>query len=192
MVNLLACRGERGPVVHVRAANRSGKLNFVTCMRLGLESALASLPAECRPQGAAPHIGMGGVFQVVEGRIRAHVMPKFKSTVMVEGPEIDAWLRFYEMGPKLTCLTTFVTGDPTGGVLNLRLEHTHFFNEETGQGGHYHYDVTPREVVYEAFLVPCARVFRVENAYKLPAPASSAVDAAAAAAAAAGKHPCAE
>ncbi len=31
----------------------------------------------------------------------------------VEGPEVDKWLRFYEMGPGLVHLTAFLTGDPS-------------------------------------------------------------------------------
>ena len=30
---------------------------------------------------------MGGVFMVNKGKVKAHVMPDFKDTVMVEGPE---------------------------------------------------------------------------------------------------------
>ena len=47
---------------------------------------------------------------------------------MIDGPEVDEWLRFYQMGPQLTCLSVFLTDDPTKGKMNLRLEHTHFFS----------------------------------------------------------------
>lgn len=76
------------------------------------------------------------------------------------------------MGPSLTCLSTFLTGDPTvdgqgEGDLHLRLEHTHFFGTGSpvaeSQGGHYHCDVTPRAVVYEGYFVPCERLYRVAD-----------------------------
>ena len=35
--------------------------------------------------------------------------------------------------------------------LDLRLEHSHGFNIDNGQGGHYHYDTTPDVVEYTAY-----------------------------------------
>jgi hypothetical protein len=38
------------------------------------------------------------------------------------------------MGENLTCLTTFVTGDPSPNRdMNLRLDHTHFFSQNGKQ-----------------------------------------------------------
>ena len=39
----------------------------------------------------------------------------------------------------------------TNQGLDLRLEHSHGFNLEKGQGGHYHYDTTPDIVEYTAY-----------------------------------------
>lgn len=51
------------------------------------------------------------------------------------------------MGPGLTCLTTFITGDPSGGYFNVRDEHTHFFNKDNQtEGGHFHYASTPDSI----------------------------------------------
>ena len=36
--------------------------------------------------------------------------------------------------------------------LDLRVEHTHGYNLEKGQGGHYHYDTTPEEVEYIGYF----------------------------------------
>jgi len=64
-----------------------------------------------------------------------------------KSPEVDEWLRFYKMGPGLTCLTYFLTGDPTGGYMNIRDEHTHFFNKNNStEGGHFHYASTPETI----------------------------------------------
>ncbi|GAB5366522.1 hypothetical protein AAMO2058_001150500 [Amorphochlora amoebiformis] len=166
LANLVACKGEKGPVVMVRVKKRTGKENFVTCMRVGLEKALKSADSKENRQ-----IGIGGVFKVVEGKVRGHVMPDFKPTVMVDGPEVEEWLQFYEMGPDLTCMSVFLTGDPTKTQdnphgLDLRLEHTHFFSQSKPEGGHYHFDTTAENVEYVGYFIPVPTVYRVKNAFK--------------------------
>jgi hypothetical protein len=69
----------------VRAKVRTGSDNFVTTMRKGL---LAEIGKKL-----SGHVGIGGVFRIVTGKIKAHIMPDFKKTLMVEGPEVDAWLK---------------------------------------------------------------------------------------------------
>ena len=70
------------------------------------------------------------------------------------------------MGPGLTCLTSFLTDDPTGGDMNYRLEHTHFVSRDGKQGGHYHTDTTAEEVRYSGYFLPAHMACRVNNAYK--------------------------
>jgi len=36
--------------------------------------------------------------------------------------------------------------------LDLRVEHTHGYNIEKGQGGHYHYDTTPDIIEYVGYF----------------------------------------
>ncbi len=45
--------------------------------------------------------------------------------------------------------------------LDLRIEHTHCFSEH-GEGGHYHYDVTPRDVHYHGFFSVAEEIYRVD------------------------------
>ncbi len=135
-----------------------GKENIVTAIREGLKK----YPG-C---GGSNQIGLGGVFSVEQGKVKGHVMPDFKKTLMVEGPEVEEWLQFYEMGPDLTCLTSFLTEDPTGGDMNYRLEHTHFYRRDGKEGGHYHYDTTKEEIKYVGYFTPAGYAYRMNNAYK--------------------------
>lgn len=82
-----------------------------------------------------------------------------------KSPEIDEWLKFYKMGPGLTCLTTFITGDPSSeGFFNVRDEHTHFFNKNNEtEGGHFHYAVTPDSIQYTAYLNVAEFFYRINN-----------------------------
>jgi len=73
-------------------------------------------------------------------------------------------LEFYEVGPKLTCLSIIVSGDPTGGCLNVRQEHTHFFSFNGKEGGHYHTSTTPEEIEYEGYFNLASKYFRIDNA----------------------------
>ena len=46
--------------------------------------------------------------------------------------------------------------------LDLRVEHTHCFSHH-GEGGHYHYDVTPADVRYTGYFVPAEYICRVDR-----------------------------
>ena len=46
--------------------------------------------------------------------------------------------------------------------LNLRMEHFHCFSEH-GDGGHFHYDVTPTEAEYVGYFNIAQYMFRVDN-----------------------------
>jgi len=46
--------------------------------------------------------------------------------------------------------------------LALRIDHTHCFSQH-GQGGHYHYDVTPETVEYEGYFTLAEKVYRVDK-----------------------------
>ena len=87
------------------------------------------------------------------------------------------WLKFYYCDPPLTCLSTFVSHDPVSCVelsahchaassytqgLDLRVEHTHCFSDH-GQGGHYHFDSTPDDVLYEGYFVVAEQLYRIDK-----------------------------
>lgn len=162
LANLYASKGLPGKVIEVRAKVRTGEKNFVTCMREGLIAQVGDSPSE--------QIGLAGVMTVSKGKVNSHIMPDFKGTNMIPGPEVGDWLKFYECDAGMTTLVTLLTGDPSkkdgNPGMNLRTEHAHFFNDALGQGGHYHFDTTPEEVEYLAYLTPAHHIYRIADAFK--------------------------
>ena len=166
LANLFISAGAPGPVLEVEVAHRTGEEGSLP---QALRAALAPLAAT----GDGP-IALGGVFQLVSGQIRCHVMPDYECIdhpyYDVEREEVvSEFLRFFEpVGPGLLCFSVLWTGDPTGGALDLRPsgEHTHCYHPtDNGLGGHYHYDVTPEAVHYRGWFAPAETVHRVGNIY---------------------------
>ena len=131
--------------------------------------------------GSLSASGLGGVFRVESGQIRAHVMPDY-GCIPYEYYDVDRdevirdFLQFYEpVGPNLLCFSLLWSGDPSGGSLDLRPsgEHTHFYNpDDAGEGGHYHHDVTPDEIRYRGYFAAATSVHRVGNPYRRGSAAS--------------------
>ena len=46
--------------------------------------------------------------------------------------------------------------------LDLRIEHFHCFSDH-GEGGHYHYDVTPDDVHYTGFFSLAEKLYRIDR-----------------------------
>ena len=46
--------------------------------------------------------------------------------------------------------------------LDLRIEHFHCFSDH-GEGGHYHYDVTPDHVHYTGFFSLAEKLYRIDR-----------------------------
>ena len=110
LANLYLSRGEPGPVVEVEVAHRTGGEGSLP---LAMRDALAPLAAE-----EGREIGLGGVFRVERGQVRAHVMPDYDR---IGHEYYDAahdrivadFLRFFEpVGPGLLCFSVLWTGDP--------------------------------------------------------------------------------
>eukprot|EP01083_Nonionella_stella_P060724 158430_1 len=166
LCNLFVSDGACGEdVIHITAKGRTGQLNFTACVRESLQKVAGV--------GGNQQIGMGGVIKIKSGKIRGHVMPDFlQEQVDCMNPQdnaVDEWLYFYENGPNLVMMTTMITGDPTqANSMHLRVEHTHFYtlNEGVNEGGHYHYDTTPDEIEYEAYLNTAQYIYRVEDAFQ--------------------------
>ena len=160
-------------------------MSFTQCLRAGLKS-IPEVGGHCQ-------IGMGGVFRVESGQVKAHVNPDFQ--VLPENYYdreqmkcVKDFLQFYKFEAPLLCFTTFWTEEPTSRTLcdflnttvqssgptvalNLRTsgEHTHFWQEagdgfSTRVGGHYHGDLSPREVSYEGYFSLASEVIRVWDA----------------------------
>lgn len=158
--NMFVSDGKNKDIIYVEVEVRTGDDNLITCIRKGLTEYF-----QCEGE---KQLGIGGVFFLEKGKVRAHVMSDFASTCLIDGsPEVlNDWLKYYQVGPNLVFLTTMITGDPTGGDMHLRLEHTHFFScKKPITGGHYHYDTTPAIVKYIGYFSPAETVFRIRDAW---------------------------
>ncbi|XP_064459199.1 ester hydrolase C11orf54 homolog [Ornithodoros turicata] len=147
MANLLVSEGKPGKVLRVSAKHRIGEDNFVNSMRKILN----------KKYGANP-VGLGGVFVIQQGKAKLHVMPHFSETPLVTNDDVNKWLKFFNMSAPLVCLSTFLSHDPGW---DLRIEHTHCFSDH-GEGGHYHYDVTPTEVEYLGYFNIAEFMYRID------------------------------
>lgn len=148
MCNLYASEGLPGPVLKVTARGRTGKLNFTDAIRFAIKKQFGEKP-----------ISLGGVFIIKSGKAKLHVMPDFSSGPLVTTEAKMNWLRFYNMSAPLVCLSVFHSHDPG---LGLRIEHTHCFSSH-GEGGHYHYDVTPDVVEYEGYFNVAEVLYRIDR-----------------------------
>ena len=167
--NLHFTDGLPGKVTRVCAKERVGEERSLTqTLRRGLMS-------------FDKPVGLGGVFRVVRGKVKAHVQPDLCNCPEGYYSEeemqcVKPFLQFYEgetaMGPDLICLTALWSKDPTGGAMHLRPtgEHTHFFSlSGKNEAGHYHGDdpsFKPHEKVeYEGYFVCAENIARVRDAY---------------------------
>ena len=103
--NIFLSEGEPGQVLEIKVKKRTGKENFVTCMRKIL---LQQYPEES--------VGVGGVFLVKEGKVRTHVMPDFSPCPLNSDEEVNHWLKFYEMSAPFVALSTFTSQDPVSDM----------------------------------------------------------------------------
>jgi len=149
MANLFISRGLPGSVIKVRAARRTGPENFISCLRKGLE-------AKFKPK----HVAMGGVFNIESGQAKFHVMPDFPKGSFSCEADVDKWMHFYEFRAPLTVVSAFISEDMPD--LGLRVEHSHGWSHH-GEGGHYHYDVTPDKVSYHGFFNVAEYVYRIDK-----------------------------
>ncbi|XP_068124649.1 ester hydrolase C11orf54 homolog isoform X2 [Hyperolius riggenbachi] len=141
--------GMNAEVIEVKAQKRTGKDNFVTCMRKSLKEHYGDKA-----------VGMGGTFVIQEGKAKLHVMPReFSACPLNTDEDVDHWLNFYEMRAPLICQSVFVSQDPG---FDLRVEHTHCFSHH-GEGGHYHTDTTPDTVQYVGYFHPAEYLYRIDR-----------------------------
>lgn len=142
LANLYGCDGRPGPLLKITAKSRIGELNFPHAIRHCLTSAYGD-----------KLISVGGVFVIRHGKTHIHVMPDFSKEPIATPEQADGWLKYFDVGAPLTCLSVFHSGN--AGNLGLRMEHTHCFaSDGRGVGGHYHYDLdeTRTEIEYEGWF----------------------------------------
>jgi hypothetical protein len=161
--------GKKEKVIKILIKGRFGKQGSLT------QSIRAALIENLNIQDKSDHIGMGGIFRILKGKIKGHVQPDYSDIKHEYYDEkqmkcVKDFLQFYEpVGSELQCYSVLWTGDPTGGNLNLREsgEHTHFHSYKNRQeAGHYHYDVTPNDIEYECYFNTADEIYRVNNIYK--------------------------
>jgi len=154
LCNLYGCDGLPGKSIKVHVKERFGNdSSLISCMRKGL----------IKHYGEKP-VALGGVFQLLKGTIKSHVMPCFPKEDITNQQRTDAWLKYFHVEAPVTCLSVQVSQDMG---LELRMEHTHFFSDRK-DGGHYHYDTTPNEVEYLGYFMACEKLYRIDKAF-LPA-----------------------
>lgn len=101
MGNYFASRGIQGKVLEIKCKVRTGKENFVTCMRKTLGK-----------EFEGKTIALGGTFLVKSGKLKIHVMPQFSECPLETNEQVEKWLKFYEMSSPFVCLSEFVSNDP--------------------------------------------------------------------------------
>ncbi|UJR25060.1 hypothetical protein I4U23_006420 [Adineta vaga] len=121
--------------------------NFISVIRRSLK------------QYSKEPIALGGIFRIEKGTIKAHVMPDFVNEDLTNKQQVDQWLKFYDMHAPLNCLSVLLTEDINNA--GFRLEHSHFFSDH-GQSGHYHFDITPKEVHYHGYFILCEEAIIVD------------------------------
>ncbi|XP_072164066.1 ester hydrolase C11orf54 homolog [Diadema setosum] len=146
--NFLVSEGKQGKVLEVKASIRRGVDDFVTAMRIALH----------KHYGKEKFIGLGGVFLMVEGVAKIHIMPDFSKTPLNSEEDVNRWLQFFDFKGPLECASVFVSHDPG---LDLRVNHTHCFSQH-GQGGHYHYDMNGKTASYHGYFIPAEWMYRID------------------------------
>ena len=170
--NLLFTEGKPAEeVIQVSARFRRAERNwsedphdqeFIRILRTAL--------AEKYPQ-MTKHVVYGGVVLVLKGRTVTHVMPPYFPPAGAKPgksfPDMGGWAEcFYYSDNKLVGATTLMNHQGAGLPKEhgqYRLDHTHFFTQDNKEAGHYHYDVSPEEIEYVAFLVPAKTVTKVDK-----------------------------
>lgn len=148
MANLFGSAGLPGDALHITASLRTGPLNFTEAIRKALKDAYGTRT-----------ISLGGVFVILKGKAKLHVMPDFSLTPLITDEQKQEWLKFYDIEAPLVCLSVLHSHDPG---LDLRIEHTHCFSDH-GEGGHYHHDITPERVQYEAWFNVAEVLYRIDR-----------------------------
>ncbi|XP_060074383.1 ester hydrolase C11orf54 homolog [Ylistrum balloti] len=148
MGNFLVSEGKCCKVLEVKAGKRTGEENFVSCMRKTLQSFYQE-----------KIVALGGVFLIEKGKAKLHIMPDFSKEPLTTPKQVGDWLNFYDMSAPLVCVGELVSHDPG---MDLRVEHFHCFSEH-GEGGHYHWDITPDDVQYRGYFVLADYIYRVDQ-----------------------------
>ena len=108
--NLYLSQGKAGKVLKVAVSGRTGdQISLTQCIRAGLRN-IPEVGGHCQ-------VGMGGVFRMKSGLVKAHVNPDFE--VLPENYYdreqmkcVKDFLQFYQFPAPLVCFTTLWTEEP--------------------------------------------------------------------------------
>ena len=147
--NFFVCSEElESTVLRISVQKRKTDLNFTNSIRKSISEALPN-----------QIISLGGVFTASNSRLNCHVMPDFSLTPLVNDEMVNKWLNFYHFASPMTFASVLHCHDPG---LNLRMEHSHGFNLESQQLGHYHNDLDPESVRYEGVFCLASKIVRID------------------------------
>ncbi|EEU35138.1 uncharacterized protein NECHADRAFT_88680 [Fusarium vanettenii 77-13-4] len=150
MMNLYGSKGLPGPVIKPSARGRQGDVS--SCADF-IRQSLA------KAYGVDLQVSLRSVFIIKSGKAKFHVIPPFPK---VDPPpfkfrnqeHLDGWLSYHTFGGPMIRLAVLHCGDPE--KIGIRLEHTHCYSNERGEGAHYHYDLQDspenEEVEYERYF----------------------------------------
>ncbi|CAI4223383.1 unnamed protein product [Auanema sp. JU1783] len=152
MANLaLSTSNVQSQVVYFKCEVRTGSANLTNCIRDALQK-----------HYSGKLVSLAGFFIIKDAKTKVHIMPDFPNCPFKDNNELNEWLKYYDMKSPLICATVMHSEEADR---HLRLEHTHCFSEH-GDGGHYHYDITPKTVVYEGYLAAAEKVYRIDEVYE--------------------------
>lgn len=57
------------------------------------------------------NLGLGGMFEVKNGKVKQHIMQDFSDTPLTSEAKLNDWLRFYDMETPLIAVGTFVSAE---------------------------------------------------------------------------------
>ncbi|CAD5111004.1 unnamed protein product [Dimorphilus gyrociliatus] len=145
--NLGFCDGKPGKVIELVVSKRISEENIMSSVR-------KTLKEEYKDK----IVGMCGTFNVEKGKVKIHCMPDFCKEPIESNEDVNNWLDFYEIPAPFTAVGWLISDDPD---MDIRVEHFHGLAEDTA--GHYHYDVTPDEVVYRCYFSIPKYLYRIDR-----------------------------
>jgi len=118
LVNLYASRGLQCDAIKVEVS---------VCLKdkQSLVSAMRSIIRAKYSNPETQNIGLGGVFRVVAGAIKSHIMPGYPSGDLDTTDQVNSWLKFYQ--PIEAPMTCFRFGLSIS-LLFLNYKRPHFAN----------------------------------------------------------------
>lgn len=151
LCNVLASRGEPGPVLKVVVRKRRPE-------------AKGDLLGEINASLAAAFdepVALGGAFAMLKGSAKMHIMSDFTDGPICSMAFIEEeWLRFFDVPAPMSLVGVCISKDPG---MDMRMVHAHGHTLDGAFAGHIHHDTAPESVEYEGYFVPAEMFVRVDQ-----------------------------